>query len=201
LLDTKMTLSRGTLTLVAEIHDGGFICLSGLNGSGKSTLLNVISGNLRAGEGYVKINSRDVTSLPPERRGVVLVNPNSFIPHLEVEKHLRWGAKAKGIDAGDSVVDETKRALGISYAGRVDKLSLGMRERVALATALLSRPEVILVDEAFSNIDHKGDFMVSFKGLCEADKVDLVHTTQQSAEAALADHHYEILEGTTSRVF
>jgi molybdate/tungstate transport system ATP-binding protein len=201
MLDVKVSLSRGGFKLDGEIHDSGFICLSGLNGSGKSSLLNVIAGNLHPDEGYVRISSRNVTALPQESRGVVLVTPDSLIPHLDVEKHLRWGAAAKKLKLDEPEVIRTKELLGIAYTGRVDKLSLGMRERVSLATALLSGPQAILVDEAFSNIDNRDSFVDAFRGLCREAGVDVVYSTQQDALPGTADHHYGIVGGKTTRVF
>src|SRR6267143_5469792 len=201
MIDVNVSLTRGVFMLRAEIHDEGSICLSGLNGSGKSSLLNVIAGNLKPDKGNVRVNQSDITRPPAERRGVVLVTPDSFIPHLEIDKHLRWGARAKNVVLEEALVQETKELLGIDFAGRVDKLSLGMRERVALATALLSRPEVLLVDEAFSNIDERVAFMRTFGEACSGQKVDLVHTTQQKSDATISDHHYELAGGLTTRAF
>lgn len=136
-----------------------------------------------------------------EQREVVLVNQDSFIPHLEVDRHLIWGSKAKKLPLEPAEVTKTKDALGITYRGRTDRLSLGMRERVSLATAYLSRPKAILVDEAFSNIDHKEDFIRAFAELCKSANIDLMHTTQQKQEANLADHHYDLVAGKSARVF
>jgi len=201
MLQVRASLKRGLFNLDAEINDSGFICLSGLNGSGKSTLLNVIAGVLKPDAGFVKTGSKDVTKLPMEQRGVVLVTPDSLIPNLEVDRHLVWGVSAKKVHIDGESITRTKEALGITYHGRVDRLSLGMRERVSLATALLSKPKAILVDEAFSNIDHREDFIRSFASLCKAETIDLMHTTQRSEDANLADHHYELVAGLTSKVF
>jgi molybdate/tungstate transport system ATP-binding protein len=201
MLEVQVSLKRGLFTLKAEILDSGFICLSGLNGSGKSTLLQIIAGILKPDQGHVRINSRDVVKLPTEQREVVLVNPDSLIPHLEVDRHLMWGASVKKIQVDHEVFNQVKETFGISFKGRVGRLSLGMRERVTLATALLSRPNVIMVDEAFSNIDHREDFISSFAALCKRASIDLVHTTQRTEDARLADHHYELQAGLSSRRF
>ena len=201
MLDVKVALKRGNFILNAELHDQGFICLSGLNGSGKSTVLNVMAGKLKPDEGYVKVDSTDITGYPPEKRELVLVNPDSFLPHLDVERHLRWGARVKKLSVDESELRSMKVLLGIDYSGRVDALSLGMRERVSLATALLSKPRVLLVDEAFSNIDHREDFIRTFSGLCRDRQIDVVSTTQQKSDATLADHHYDMVDGVSSKVF
>ena len=96
---------------------------------------------------------------------------------------------------------EVSKKLGIHYSGRVDELSLGMRERVSLATALLSRPRAILVDEAFSNIDNRKSFISEFRSLCKEEQVDLLHTTQQEGEEELSDHGYRMDSGKSARIF
>ena len=201
MIDATVTKAIGAFRLSAEIHDEGFICLSGKNGSGKSTLLKIIAGLLKPDTGSVKFGTTDVTRLSLERRGVVLVTPDSFIPHLGVDRHIRWGMRAKKLSHPESRISEVKGALGISFEGRVDRLSLGMRERVSLGTALLSEPMVLLVDEAFSNLDNKEATIRAFRGLCATRKTDVVFTTQTENEAGLADHHYSMEKGTSTRVF
>ena len=201
MLDVSIRLSRKSFVLRAELKDSGFICLTGPNGSGKSTLLGVVAGTLKPDDGHVRVNGTDVTDFPMEKRRIVLVTPESYIPHLEVDKHLAWGAKAKGSNLGSGEVARVREALGVSYSGRVDQLSLGMRERVSLATALLAKPDVILVDEAFANIDDRQGFIQPFREICAENGTDVLHTTQLKADAQQSDHHYELNAGTSSRVF
>jgi len=201
MIDAKATKKRGDFTLSAELHDEGFICLSGPNGAGKSTFLNVLSGIIPLDEGHVKIGSRDVTFEPTEKRRIVLVTPDSCIPHLTVEKHLTWGARLKHIDPDTLRTSKIKTALGIIYSGRLSKLSLGMRERVALATAVISEPEVILVDEGFSNIDRRQEFISEYRRLCSESRLDVIFTTQFPDDAKLADHQYSMESGKTKRIF
>src|ERR1022692_1451045 len=85
-------------SLDATMSESGFTCLAGKNGSGKTTLLRIIAGLTKPDGGHVKIGGRDVTGMPLERRGVVMVTPGSSIPSLQVEGHLRWGAKLKGVE-------------------------------------------------------------------------------------------------------
>ena len=200
MIDVSVKKTLGTFTLDARIHDGGFVCLSGKNGSGKSTLLRLIAGNLRPDEGFVRINSVEVTSLPMEKRGVVLVTPDSYIPHLPVEKHLGWGASVKRITLSKDSVAATRVALGITFEGRMDKLSLGMRERVSLATAVLSHPSALLVDEAFSTLDDKEGLMSALRGLCSRQGVDVLFTAQDETDGNGADHHYLMQKGISTRL-
>lgn len=191
----------GSFLLDAQISDEKFICLTGRNGSGKTTLLNIVAGLVQPDEGSVKLNSKLITSLEPEKRGVVMVGPDSYIPHLEVERHLAWGAKVKGTSVSEDYLAQVKRDLGITYKGKLAKLSLGMKERVALATALLSKPEIILVDEVFSNIDNRRDFVDAFRELSNRARIDTIFTTQYAEDSSLADHHYNLDSGKSVRLF
>jgi len=128
----------GQFSIDATMSEGGFICLAGKNGSGKTTFLRIIAGLTKPDGGRVKINGTDVTAMPLEKRGVVMVTTESSISNMRVDGQLRWGAKLKGVEIGEEILERTKKQLGIDFHGQVGKLSLGMRERVALATALLS---------------------------------------------------------------
>jgi molybdate/tungstate transport system ATP-binding protein len=185
----------GDFLLDAELRDEGFTCLVGSNGSGKTTFLNLIAGLLKLDEGYVKINDKTVSDLPPEERQTVLVTPDSCIPNLSVNDHLVWGAKINKIQIQDHLLAEAKEKLGINFTGKVSKLSLGMRERTSLATALLSQPKLILVDEAFSNIHNKQAFMESFKELALRSKIDVIFSTQHFEDRIHADHVYRMENG------
>ncbi len=201
MIEARLKKRYGLFFLDAQISDEKFICLTGRNGSGKTTFLNIVAGVLRPDEGEVKLNSKLVTNLAPEKRNVVLVTPESYIPHLEVEKHLLWGAKLKGAHVNQDHLARVKSDLGINYKGKLAKLSLGMKERVALATALLSKPEAILVDEVFSNIDNRNEFVGAFRELASKSGIDTIFTTQYVEDSSLADHHYNLDSGKSSRVF
>lgn len=189
----------GGFSLAADIADDGFICLAGRNGSGKSSLFRIISGTLGMDRGFVKVGGTDVTRLPVERRGIVMVTPASSIPHLDVEKHLRWGASIGGRELDPNRIASVKSALGIDYGGRVRTLSLGMRERVSLATALLASPRLILVDEAFANLHDQAAFVAAYRGLASDAGADVIFSTQDQSDR-VSDHLYLMDAGATQRV-
>lgn len=81
------------------------------------------------------------------------------------------------------------------------KLSLGMRERVSLATALLSSPAAILVDEAFSNLHGREEFVSSYRGLASGARIDVVFSTQDESDGKLAEHLYVLDEGRAAKRF
>lgn len=191
----------GRFALDVAFADGGFVCLSGQNGSGKTTFLRIVAGLETPDSGQVIINGRDVTRLPVEKRGVVLVTPESAIPSMDVDAHLRWGAKLKRATASEDRVRKVKEELRIDFQGRVGKLSLGMRERVSLGTALLSMPAAVLVDEAFSNLHERKEFVSSYRKLAAEAGTDVVFSTQDEGDGELADHLYVMEDGKASRRF
>ncbi len=185
--------------LSVDLEDSGFICLAGRNGSGKTSLLRAIAGLLQVDDGYVRIEGVDVTRLPVEKRNVIMVTPNSFFPHLDVDSHITWGARLRGMKPEGGKVSKVKAELGIDFSGSVRRLSLGMRERVALATAFIASPKAILVDEAFSNLHERQDFISSYRKLVGDEGIDLIFSTPDEADGRLSEHLYLIGNGTTKR--
>jgi molybdate/tungstate transport system ATP-binding protein len=173
--------------------------LAGRNGSGKTTFLRAIAGLLRLDDGHVKIDGVDITRLPPEKRGTIMVTPNSSFPHLDVDSHITWGARLRKTKPMEGKVSKIKAELGIDFRGPVRNLSIGMRVRVALATALLASPKVILVDEAFSNLHERDDFIASYRKLVSAEGMDLIFSSHDEIDGRLAEHLYVMDGGTTTR--
>jgi molybdate/tungstate transport system ATP-binding protein len=200
MIDVEVRKKLGRFSLAASLADSGFICVAGNNGSGKSSLMRVVAGLLPLDEGHVRINGMDVTRSPLEARGVVMVTPGSLIPHLSVDAHLTWGPRLKNLKVPAERLSAVKAELGIDFSGRVSELSLGMRERVSLATALLSRPKVILVDEAFSNIHDRGDFMAAYRKLVSEAQVDVIFSTQDRSDGAHSDHLYLMSDGVAEKL-
>lgn len=201
MLEASVRKKQGQFTLDVSMSDSGFVCVSGKNGCGKTTFLRIVAGLSKPDSGTVKIGGRDVTKLSPDRRGAVMVTPASAIAAKEVGAHLVWGAKLKGKQVTQERLKTIKERLGIDFAGRVGKLSLGMSERVSLATALLSAPSIILVDEAFSNLHDREDFIEAYKLLAAQAGIDVVFSTQDAADGDLADHLYLMEEGRVTRKF
>ncbi len=201
MIELRAKKKLGSFALDAELSDQGFVCLVGKNGSGKTSLLNVIAGVYKPDEGYVKVNSVPITDLSIEKKQVVMVTPDSCIPNFVVEKHLVWGAKLRRRRVDDGEVGDIRKSLGIDYDGKVSRLSLGMKERVALATALIASPKVILVDEAFGNIDNRTEFINAYRELSRESKIDVIFSTQHAEDSKSADHLYQMENGRSARQF
>ncbi len=145
-----------------EIPDGKLIGLLGPSGCGKSTALNLISGLETPTEGRIYFGDEDVTSLPPEERGVGLVFQNyALYPHLTVEENILFplqnlkGDRKLTKEAMKERVLEAARMVQIEQlmARKPKEMSGGQQQRVAIARALVKKPRVLLLDEPLSNLD------------------------------------------------
>jgi iron(III) transport system ATP-binding protein len=141
------------------VRSGRILCLLGPSGCGKTTALRLLCGFEQPDEGTIEINGRRVStpteSVPPERRRVGMVFQDfALFPHLSVRDNVGYGIRR---DPDRRVrVAELLEMVGLAdEADRLPhQLSGGMQQRVALARALAPRPDVVLLDEPFSNLDH-----------------------------------------------
>ncbi|MCG3109548.1 Molybdate/tungstate import ATP-binding protein WtpC [Metallosphaera sp. J1] len=201
MLDVVALKKLGNFTLNAELHDQGIVCITGPNGSGKSTFLNIIAGFIKPDRGNVKLFGEDVTRLPPEKRGIVLITQESYIPSMKVDDHLYFGVKLGGYQITDKEMEELKNLFSINFTGRMKELSLGQRERVSILTAILRRPRLLLIDEAMANISDKEKFIKNLIEVRKSFGFDLLFTTQDISDANYADHHYVMSNGSLMKRF
>ena len=198
MIDARIRAHVGTFKVSADIETTGVTCVAGRNGAGKTSLLKALAGFIELDEGHISISGVEVGGLPVEKRGLVLVTPSAFFPHMDVSSHIVWGARIRGLTPSEEEVSKVRRDLGIDFEGPVRNLSMGMRGRVSLATALLAAPRAVLVDEVFSILHDREEFVKSYGGLAKARGVELVFTSQDEADGKLADKLYVLTEGTAS---
>ena len=142
------------------VPQGSLTALLGPSGSGKSTLLRAIAGLDQPDSGTVVINGRDVTGVPPQRRGIGFVFQHyAAFKHLNVRDNVAFGLKIRKLRKPeiDAKVDNLLEVVGLTgfqrrYPGQ---LSGGQRQRMALARALAVDPQVLLLDEPFGALDAK----------------------------------------------
>jgi len=142
-----------------DVSRGEIVAILGSSGSGKTTLLRMIAGFERPTSGTIAIGGVDVEgreSIPPERRRVGLVfQETTLFPHMTVLVNVLFGLK------GGKPVDRLERAaelLALAGVTGLEKrypheISGGQAQRVALARALAPRPDILLLDEPFNNLD------------------------------------------------
>lgn len=195
----SVTKRYGTTVAVNAINyrfkPDSYTCILGPSGCGKSSTLRMIAGHESVSDGAILLANRDISKLPPAKRGTAMMFQNyALFPHLSVADNVAFSLKMKGIDAAIrnkqaaemlALVDLT------SLADRMpDQLSGGQQQRVALARALITRPQVLLLDEPLSALDPflrirmRGELRKLQKEL----GISFVHVTHGQDEAlALAD--------------
>ncbi|MFF5635041.1 ABC transporter ATP-binding protein [Streptomyces sp. NPDC012825] len=145
-------------SLDLTVEPGEVMALLGPSGSGKTTALRAVAGFVRPVSGRVFIGDRDVTDLPPYRRGIgMVVQQYALFPHLRVDANVAFGLKARKVPRAEipERVAEALEMTGMAdYARRHPReLSGGQQQRVAIARALAVRPDVLLLDEPLSALD------------------------------------------------
>ena len=143
-----------------EIREGEFFSLLGPSGCGKTTLLRTIAGFEDPSSGVLKIDGRDMTGEPANRRPTNMVFQSyAIFPHLTVAQNVGFGLRRSSMSSAEKAraVEEALEMVGLKgYGGRsAQALSGGQRQRVALARALILKPKVLLLDEPLSALDKK----------------------------------------------
>jgi len=144
--------------LELEVPAGRILALLGPSGCGKTTTLRVIAGFEVPDSGAVLLGGRDVTELPPNRRGLGMVFQNySLFPHMSVAENVAFGLRMRRLPRAerDARVQEMLEVVRLpGYGDRyAHQLSGGQQQRVALARALITRPAVLLLDEPLGALD------------------------------------------------
>jgi sulfate transport system ATP-binding protein len=173
-----------------EVPSGSLTALLGPSGSGKSTLLRAIAGLDQPDTGTITINGRDVTGIPPQRRGIGFVFQHyAAFKHLTVRDNVAFGLKIRKRPKAEikEKVDNLLEVVGLSgFQTRYpNQLSGGQRQRMALARALAVDPEVLLLDEPFGALDAKvrDDLRAWLRRLHDEVHVTTVLVTHDQAEA------------------
>jgi len=140
-----------------SLPSGAIGCLLGPSGCGKTTVLRCIAGFEEAQQGTIRINGREVSgagaTVPPEKRRIGMVFQDyALFPHLSVSANIAFGLRGAGADMR---VRELAALVGLSTSLEKypHEISGGQQQRVALARALAPRPDLLLLDEPFSNLD------------------------------------------------
>jgi putative spermidine/putrescine transport system ATP-binding protein len=159
-----LTQRYGNVTALSDfslsVQRGEFISLLGPSGCGKTTTLQALAGFVQPTAGRIVLDGRDITRVPPEKRGLGIVFQSyALFPHMTVAANVAFGLEMRGLPRADRE-QRVARMLDLVHlsdlAGRYPReLSGGQRQRVAIARALVIEPPVLLLDEPLSNLDAK----------------------------------------------
>ncbi|MCP5053241.1 MAG: ABC transporter ATP-binding protein [bacterium] len=137
-----------------SVKPGELVTIIGRSGCGKTTLLNLVGGLLKPTSGVIRINGQTVTG--PHYSRMMMFQQPCVLPWLTVEGNIAFGCKIRGEKEGlREKVSRYIHLIGLEGFEKVypDGLSAGMMQRVALARSLIGEPEVLLMDEPFSDVD------------------------------------------------
>ena len=173
-------------------NEGDVICLLGPSGIGKTTILRTIAGleKIHAGKIVLKnkvISSKDI-HVEPEKRNISLsFQDNCLFPHYNVIQNIEFGAERNEKNKKDLSIKEVVKFLHLEHI--VDKfpheISSGEAQRASLARSLLSKPDLLLLDEPLSNVDQsfKEEIQVKLKKILNELKITTIIVTHDSYEA------------------
>src|SRR3990167_3296218 len=156
--------SYGTLPILRDIslcvHRGEFFTLLGPSGCGKTTLLRLISGFEAPSYGDIYINNQHVNHLPPQQRDVHTVFQSyALFPHLSVFENVAFALRCKKMPENlinTHVLEALDLVQLAAFGSRsVKQLSGGQQQRIAIARAIVDRPQVLLLDEPLSSLDYR----------------------------------------------
>ena len=194
--------------ITVEISDGEYFVLLGPTGAGKTLLLETIAGFHRLDSGKILFGSRDVTAVPPEKRGFGYVPQNCLLfPNMTVRKNVEFGLRMRGQSEADrkSKVDETLALFGLEHlADRMPAmLSAGEKQKTTLARVLAIKPTLILLDEPLGSIDAsmRLELRDELKRVHRDLHVTIIHVTHDQMEAfSLAERVAIIRDGQITQV-
>ena len=188
-----------------RLEAGQIACLLGPSGCGKTTLLRCIAGFEEIAGGEISLHgqivSRPGQRVAPEKRRIGMVFQDyALFPHLSVEENVAFGLGRKPQEDAHLRVRQLLATVGLSGQGNKfpHELSGGQQQRVALARALAPRPELILLDEPFSNLDVglRERLSVEVREILKREGSTAVMVTHDQNEAfAMADHIGIMYEG------
>jgi len=177
-------------SLDLDIARGEFLTLLGPSGSGKTTTLMMLAGFEVPTAGTILLDGRDITHLPPHKRGIGVVFQNyALFPHMSVAENVAYPLTVRGLNKAeakrrvDTALDMVK--LGGFGGRRPAQLSGGQQQRVALARALVFEPDLVLLDEPLGALDKqlRERMQYELKQLHERLGKTMVYVTHDQSEA------------------
>ena len=183
--DENLILSDCNLCL----NEGEILVILGPSGCGKTTLLRAIAGFVKPDSGSMQLNGRSLDHLQPEERniGMLFQRPVLF-PHKDVLGNILFAYRKKK-DRKMKEVNEIMQDMGIYQMKNqaIETLSGGEAQRVVLARALLTNPELLLLDEPLSSLDLnvRRQLASEIRGTLKSKNIAAIHVTHDHEEAEI----------------
>lgn len=188
-----------------DVGEGEYFVILGHSGAGKTLILESIAG-LHNVSGKVLFNDEEITCKAPEERSVGFVYQDfALFPNLSVEQNIRFASRYKPIEESESLFKDLVNFLGLERLlnRRIDNLSGGEKQRIAIARAIFARPKILLLDEPLSAIDptFRNTIMKFLKDIHRRYGLTTVHVTHNFREASyLADRIAIVMSGRVQQV-
>ena len=193
----NVTFAASNKSKVANVslnieNEGDVICLLGPSGIGKTTILRTIAGLEKVKSGKIILRDNIISSnsihVEPENRNIALsFQDNCLFPHYNVLQNIEFGAARNKKKKKDLKINDVIKFLHLDHV--VDKfphqISSGEAQRASLARSLLSKPDLLLLDEPLSNVDQsfKEEIQVKLKKILSELKITTIIVTHDSYEA------------------
>lgn len=182
-----------------NIEKGSLFTFLGPSGCGKTTILRAIAGFLKVDEGQIYLGEKDITNIPPEKRGVGMVFQNyALFPHMTVYENIAYGLEIQKI-AKKEIQKKVEKYLDLvklnNYGNRkISQLSGGEQQRVALARSLVTEPKILLLDEPLCNLDAKLRIKMrhDIKSLQQKLGITTIFVTHDQEEALTISHRIAV---------
>ncbi len=188
--------------LSAEIRPGEFFTLLGPSGCGKTTLLRMIIGFNSIEGGEIRVDGKAINNIPVNKRNMGMVFQDyAVFPHMNVKSNVGFGLKMRKVSSQEMEqrVDEILKVVKIDdLKDRMPAaLSGGQRQRVALARAIVTKPEVLLMDEPLSNLDAKlrVEMRNAIKNIQHQIGITTVYVTHDQEEALAVSDRIAVMNG------
>ncbi len=174
--------------LSLTVPDGSFFALLGPSGCGKTTTLRMIAGLEEPTQGTINIGDTDITTQKPYRRNVNTVFQNyALFPHLTIFENVAFGLRRRGIKDVKSEVLSALELVELAHLAerKPGQLSGGQQQRIAVARAIVNRPEVLLLDEPLGALDLKlrRQMQIELKRIQMEIGITFIHVTHDQEEA------------------
>jgi ABC-type Fe3+/spermidine/putrescine transport system ATPase subunit len=193
-----IALSELSLT----IHDGEYVFILGPSGCGKTTLLRAISGLITPTRGSVFIDGRDVTTDPPQSRGIAFVFQNFEIFPMTVWENCTYALRVQGAP-DDYIIQQGENALQVvGLQDRADEIPTnwgnGDKQRLGIARAICSGAKILIMDEPLGSLDPKisAEFRWELRNIIKDQHLTAIQVTHNQEEAMnVGDHIIIMREG------